>query len=103
MARILVADDQEMMRDSLCATLARDGHEVVAATDGAVAVSKLQEARFDLMITDLRKPGPNGVGTVVEGCDVHSWVYSKGDPNHVIHREHNSYEPENGVYGSHMM
>ncbi len=39
MARILVVDDQEMMRDSLAATLARDGHEVIAAGDGPVAVS----------------------------------------------------------------
>ena len=28
MARILIVDDQEMMRDSLAATLAREGHEV---------------------------------------------------------------------------
>ena len=66
MARILVADDQEMMRDSLCATLARDGHEVVAATDGAVAVSKLQEARFDLMITDLKMPKITGIELLAE-------------------------------------
>ena len=66
MARILVADDQEMMRDSLCATLARDGHEVVAATDGAVAVSKLQESRFDLLITDLKMPKITGIELLAE-------------------------------------
>ena len=66
MARILVADDQEMMRDSLCATLARDGHEVVAATDGAVAVSKLQEGRFDLLITDLKMPKITGIELLAE-------------------------------------
>ena len=41
MARILVVDDQDMMRDSLAATLVREGHEVIAATDGAAAVSRL--------------------------------------------------------------
>jgi DNA-binding NtrC family response regulator len=66
MARILVADDQEMMRDSLCATLARDGHEVVAATDGAIAVSKLQEGRFDLLITDLKMPKITGIELLAE-------------------------------------
>ena len=41
MARILVVDDQDMMRDSLAATLAREGHEVVAAGDGPTAVARL--------------------------------------------------------------
>ncbi|MDB5296005.1 MAG: hypothetical protein JWO31_1988, partial [Phycisphaerales bacterium] len=40
MAKILVCDDQEMMRDSLAAILARDGHEVVAAGDGPAAVAR---------------------------------------------------------------
>src|SRR5687767_11581609 len=66
MARILVADDQEMMRDPLCATLAREGHDVVAATDGAVAVSKLQESRFDLLITDLKMPKVTGIELLQE-------------------------------------
>src|SRR5687767_15500388 len=66
MARILVADDQEMMRDSLCATLAREGHEPVAATDGAIAVSKLQDGRFDLLITDLKMPKVTGLELLAE-------------------------------------
>ena len=48
MARILVADDQEMMRDSLAGLLVREGHDVVAAADGAAAVSRLSATRFDL-------------------------------------------------------
>ena len=58
MARILVVDDQELMRDSLATALAREGHEVVAAGDGAAALQRLTApaggGRFDLMITDLR-------------------------------------------------
>ena len=45
MAKILVVDDQEMMRDSLAATLAREGHEIVAAGDGQAAVSRLVGSR----------------------------------------------------------
>ena len=60
MARILVVDDQEMMRDSLAATLAREGHEVVAAGDGAAAVARLGAAQFDLLITDLKMPKMTG-------------------------------------------
>jgi DNA-binding NtrC family response regulator len=66
MARILIADDQEMMRDSLAATLAREGHEVVAAGDGPIAVSKLQAGRFDLLITDLKMPRMTGIELLAE-------------------------------------
>jgi two-component system response regulator HydG len=67
MARILIADDQEMMRDSLAATLARQGHEVVAAGDGPVAVSRLNGgARFDLLITDLKMPRMTGIELLAE-------------------------------------
>ena len=41
MARILVCDDQEMMRDSLAANLARADHEVTAAGDGPQALARL--------------------------------------------------------------
>jgi DNA-binding NtrC family response regulator len=62
MARILICDDQELMRDSLAANLAREGHEVVACGDGAVAMSRLESsARFDLLITDLKMPKMTGI------------------------------------------
>jgi two-component system response regulator AtoC len=61
MARILVCDDQEMMRDSLASTLAREGHEVTAASDGTVALQRLSAARFDLLITDLKMPRMTGI------------------------------------------
>jgi two-component system, NtrC family, response regulator HydG len=66
MARILVVDDQDMMRDSLAGTLVREGHEVVAAADGAAAVSKLSSARFDLLITDLKMPRMTGLELLAE-------------------------------------
>jgi DNA-binding NtrC family response regulator len=56
-----------MMRDSLAATLARDGHEVVAAGDGPVAISRLSSsARFDLLITDLKMPKMTGIELLTE-------------------------------------
>src|SRR5271155_706722 len=67
MARILIADDQEMMRDSLAATLVREGHEVVAAGDGPIAVSRLSSGtRFDLLITDLKMPRMTGIELLTE-------------------------------------
>jgi len=61
MARILIVDDQELMRDSLAATLARENHEVVSAADGPAALARLNERRFDLMICDLKMPRMTGI------------------------------------------
>jgi DNA-binding NtrC family response regulator len=57
-----------MMRDSLAGTLVRDGHEVVAAGDGAAAVQRLQASgpRFDLLITDLKMPRLTGIELLAE-------------------------------------
>jgi len=66
MARILIVDDQDMMRDSLAQILVREGHEVVAAPDGAAAVARLGAARFDLLITDLRMPKMTGLELLAE-------------------------------------
>jgi DNA-binding NtrC family response regulator len=55
------------MRDSLAATLARDGHEVVAAGDGPIAVSRLSSGqKFDLLITDLKMPKMTGIELLAE-------------------------------------
>jgi DNA-binding NtrC family response regulator len=66
MARILIVDDQDMMRDSLAGTLAREGHEVIAANDGPAAVARLSSARFDLLITDLKMPKMTGLELLAE-------------------------------------
>jgi two-component system, NtrC family, response regulator HydG len=66
MAKILVCDDQEMMRDSLAGILVREGHEVAACGDGATAVGRLQSGRFDLLITDLKMPKMTGIELLAE-------------------------------------
>jgi two-component system, NtrC family, response regulator HydG len=66
MAKILIVDDQEMMRDSLAATLAREGHEITAAGDGAVALSRLNGTKFDLLISDLKMPKMTGIELLAE-------------------------------------
>ena len=66
MARILIADDDEMMRDSVAATLARLGHSVAAASDGAAALARLDAEAFDLLLSDLKMPRMTGIELLEE-------------------------------------
>ena len=58
MARILVVDDEEGIRSFVAETLAIAGHEVTTAADGHEALALLDRQGFDLVVTDLRMPGP---------------------------------------------
>src|SRR3954451_3649823 len=61
MARILVADDEPGLREFLVDSLALDDHVVVPAPDGKAAARRLDERGFDLVITDLKMPGLDGM------------------------------------------
>jgi CheY-like chemotaxis protein len=62
MARILLAEDEETLRAMLVRAFAGD-HEVTAASDGAEALDRLNEAQgeFDLLLTDIRMPLMDGI------------------------------------------
>lgn len=66
MARILICDDQELMRDSLASLLAREGHDVVAAGDGPQALQRIATGKVDLLITDLKMPKMTGIELLTE-------------------------------------
>ncbi|HUV39060.1 MAG TPA: sigma-54 dependent transcriptional regulator [Planctomycetota bacterium] len=59
--RILVIDDQELMRESLCETLSRAGYEVDAAGDGSEGIERFEGERFAAVITDLKMPDVGGM------------------------------------------
>lgn len=63
-ARILVVDDEDDMRDVLADVLRMHGYTVTTAADGHTALEQAQRRRFDLVITDLRMPGMDGVETM---------------------------------------
>src|SRR5688500_9861657 len=77
-------------------------HIAVAETFGAPA-GKQVLSHHDLMITDTKQLSMKKDGAVDEGADVHTVIHKKGDPKAVVHREHNAFEAENGLYGAHMM
>ena len=56
---VLVVDDEEIIRDFLFEVL-NDDFEVSTASDGDVAIDKLKEQRYDLVITDLKMPRVSG-------------------------------------------
>lgn len=63
---ILVVDDEAASRESLKDVLGDEGYDVTAAADGAEALELLQTAEFDVILTDLRMPGLDGLGLLRE-------------------------------------
>jgi DNA-binding NtrC family response regulator len=60
-ARILIVDDEEIIRDSLSFILEKEGHAVETAQDGLEAISKIEKEPFDIVITDLEMPEVKGI------------------------------------------
>jgi len=65
-ARLLVADDDPAVRQSLERALTREGFEVVAAADGHAALERLQAGGVDLVLSDLKMPGLTGLELLKE-------------------------------------
>ena len=59
--KILLVEDEKMTRVALTGTLRKEGHEVIPCPDGHVAMAALDGDDFDLVLTDLNLPGPNGM------------------------------------------
>jgi len=62
MSHILVVDDKEAMRDFFGIFLAREGYQVSLAARAEDALELAKKARFDLVISDIKMPGMDGVG-----------------------------------------
>ena len=62
--KILVIDDEEIIIKSLMKLLEKNGFEVFVAKSGQDALIMVEEEKFDLIISDVRMPGINGIDTV---------------------------------------
>ena len=60
--RILVVDDEEIKRVSLVDDLAAADHDAIPAANGEEALALLKSKRFDVVLTDLRMSGIDGMG-----------------------------------------
>ena len=61
MAQILLAEDDDSMREFLAKALTRAGHEVRAVGDGLDALTTLAEEQVDLLLADVVMPGLDGI------------------------------------------
>jgi CheY-like chemotaxis protein len=65
--RVLIAEDEQDVRDLLCDTLRDHGYTVTAVEDGAQAIRAFRDQDFDVVLTDLAMPGYSGL-QVAEAC-----------------------------------
>ena len=67
MANLLIVEDDDLLRDALCAQLQQAGHSTASAADGLAARGQLENARFDGVILDLGLP-------LLSGMDLLRWI-----------------------------
>lgn len=60
--RVLVVDDETVIAQLIADMLSGEGYEVDTARDGVVALARLAERRYDVVLSDLRMPELDGLG-----------------------------------------
>ena len=86
--RVLVVDDEPMVREVLSRYLRRDGFEVATAADGEEALARFDEAEPDLVLLDLMLPR-------VDGYEVFRRLRAAGpDPGDHAHRTRRGDRPD---------
>jgi len=70
-SRILVVDDEQLVRNLTVQVLQRAGHDVVSVPDAKGALEVLEADRIDLVVTDVVMPGLTGVELLNELRDLH--------------------------------
>ena len=69
--RVLIADDEKNIRDSIASYIAGEGIETVTAPDGAAARALLESEAFDGLVLDLRMPK-------IDGLELLRWLRESG-------------------------
>lgn len=71
MAKILLVEDDELVRDMLAQVLKKASHEVTSAADGEEAAKLLQHMQPDVMVTDIIMPKKSGITLISEVKNCH--------------------------------
>lgn len=64
--RVLVVDDEAVIRDLLQRILIKQGYEVSTATDGLEGLDKIKHNNYNILILDLKMPRMDGMGLLRE-------------------------------------
>ncbi len=75
--KVLIADDEKNIRDSIAAFIASEGIQTLVAADGMEARALLEDEAFDCLILDLRMPRMDGLALL-------AWLQEAGPPTPVI-------------------
>lgn len=77
MAKLLIVDDDLLVRDLLQATFDFGAHEIAQASDGAAAIDAFTRAPADVVILDLDLPG-------LSGAEILRRLLQLGDPRVIV-------------------
>jgi DNA-binding NtrC family response regulator len=69
--RVLVAEDEAGLRQSLAIGLKARGYTVETTTNGLFALELLATKHFDVLVTDIVMPGMDGVALALQAGDLH--------------------------------
>ena len=70
MIRILLAEDDDVMRQYLARALERSGYEVTAVDRGTAALPLIERSKFDLLLTDIVMPEMDGIELAQRAGDI---------------------------------
>ena len=77
MVKVLVVDDDDALRESLCDILEGAGVEACGAADGGAALEAIRDGDVDAMVLDMHMPGLSGLGVLA--------ALEAGRPNVVVY------------------
>jgi CheY-like chemotaxis protein len=84
-AKILVVDDELIVRESLGGWLERDGHTVDKAASGEESLEKFEKTRYDIILLDIKMEGMSGLEVLKRVKEIDPdgvWVDSQRDRSH---------------------
>jgi DNA-binding NtrC family response regulator len=67
---VLIADDEDGVRESLAEVLVEEGFQVTQVVDGGAAIEALDKGEFDVVISDVRMPGADGLEVLQHAREV---------------------------------
>jgi two-component system, cell cycle response regulator CpdR len=76
MPRILIAEDDEVVRGLAARALLQNGHDVITAADGGAALEAVnrEHGRFDLLLTDIKMPVMDGIALALATARDHPGI-----------------------------